>query len=369
MTHMSRAVLLARRALGSVSPNPSVGAVLVQGEEIVSEGWTQPPGQEHAEAMVIRLAGPRAAGATLYCTLEPCDHTGRTAPCTVAIIEAGIAEVHASMLDPNPRVCGKGLSRLKEAGIEMHVGECQQEASELVEAYIKFITTGLPHVTAKFAMSLDGKIATRTGDSKWITGEEARRYTHELRSTSDCIMIGVNTVLVDDPQLTARDEHDVPLDRQPLRVVVDSAGGTPPGARLLAEPGHTLVAVAQANDASRRELTRFGAEIETVPADDGAVDLLKLLEVLGEREITSIFVEGGGTLLGSLFDRDLVDKVVGFVAPTIIGGKLAPSPVGGDGHEKMADALRLRDVRVRTFGEDVAVIGYCKAETDVHRNR
>ena len=362
MTHMSRALSLARRALGSVSPNPSVGAVLVQGEEIVAEGWTQPPGQEHAEAMVIRLAGPRAAGATLYCTLEPCDHSGRTAPCTDAIINAGIAEVHTSILDPNPRVCGKGFSRLNDAGIKTYVGEGQQEAKELVEAYMRFITTGLPHVTAKFAMSLDGKIATRTGDSKWITGEEARRYTHELRSTSDCIMTGINTVLVDDPQLTARDEHGVPLDKQPLRVVVDTAGRTPARARLLAEPGHTLVAVAHADDAERRALTQSGAEIETVPGDDGGVDLLKLFKVLGEREITSIFVEGGGTLLGSLFDRDLVDKVVAFVAPTIIGGRSAPSPVGGDGYEKMADALRLRSVKVRTFGVDVAVIGYCKAD-------
>ena len=369
MTHMSRALSLARRALGSVSPNPSVGAVLVQSGEIVGEGWTQPPGQEHAEAMGIRLAGPRAAGATLYCTLEPCDHSGKTGPCTDTIIEAGIAEVHTSILDPNPRVCGKGLARLNDAGIKTQVGEGQQEATELVEAYIKFITTGLPHVTAKFAMSLDGKIATRTGDSKWITGEDARRYTHELRSTADCIMTGVNTVLVDDPQLTARDKHGVPLERQPLRVVVDSAGRTPPGARLLAEPGRTLVAVAYAEDATRRALSRSGAEIETVPEDDGAVDLLKLFEVLGEREITSVFVEGGGTLLGSLFDRNLVDKVVAFVAPTIIGGKSAPSPVGGVGYEEMADTLRLRRVKVRTFGDDVAVTGYCEAEGDVHRNR
>ena len=365
---MSRALSLARRALGSVSPNPSVGAVLVQGDEIVGEGWTQPPGQEHAEAMVIRLAGPRAAGATMYCTLEPCDHSGRTAPCTDAIIEAGIPEVHVSMFDPNPRVCGKGLSRLNDAGIKTHVGEGREEADELMEAYVKFITTGLPHVTAKFAMSLDGKIATRTGDSRWITGEDARRYTHELRATSDCIMTGVNTVLVDDPQLTARDEHGGPLDRQPLRVVVDSAGGTPPNSRLLSEPGRTLVAVAHADDEARGALTQSGAEIEAVPADDGAVDLLKLLETLGERDITSVFVESGGTLLGSLFDRGLVDKVVAFVAPTIIGGVRAPSPVGGDGHENMADALRLRRVKVRVLGDDVAVIGYCKAESDVYRN-
>ena len=366
---MSRALSLARRALGSVSPNPSVGAVLVQGEEVVGEGWTQPPGQEHAEVMAIRIAGPRAAGATMYCTLEPCDHIGRTGPCTDAIIEAGIAEVHVSMLDPNPMVCGKGLSSLNDAGVKTYAGEGRDEAGELTEAYATYVTTGLPHVTAKFAMSLDGKIATRTGDSRWITGEEARRFTHELRATSDCIMTGVNTVLADDPQLTARDEDGVALDRQPLRVVVDSAGGTPPRARLLSEPGRTLVAIAHADDAVRRALTQAGAEIEAVPADDGAVDLLKLLKVLGEREITSVFVESGGTLLGSLFDRDLVDKVVAFVAPTIIGGKMAPSPVGGDGHEKMADALRLRRVRVRNFGDDVALIGYCKAESDVHWNR
>ena len=271
---MSRALSLARRALGLVSPNPSVGAVLVQGDEVVGEGWTQSPGQEHAEVMAIRIAGPRAVGATMYCTLEPCDHSGRTAPCTDAIIEAGIAEVHASMLDPNPMVCGKGFSTLNDAGVKTYAGEGQDEAGELTEAYATYITTGLPHVTAKFAMSLDGKIATHTGDSRWITGEEARRYTHELRATSDYIMTGVNTVLRDDPQLTARDEHGVALDRQPLRVVVDSACGTPPRARLLSEPGRTLVAIAHAEDAVMRALAQAGAEIEVVSAPSSEVTAL-----------------------------------------------------------------------------------------------
>jgi diaminohydroxyphosphoribosylaminopyrimidine deaminase/5-amino-6-(5-phosphoribosylamino)uracil reductase len=358
MDYMERALSLARGALGTTSPNPSVGAVIVRDGNVVSEGWTQPPGQAHAEIMAIRQAGPLAKGATLYVTLEPCNHYGRTPPCAEAIIEAGIAEVHAATTDPNPRVKGGGLTRLNEAGIRTHLGEREQEARQLIEAFAKYITTGTPFVTAKFAMSLDGRIATRTGDSRWITGEESRRYVHELRAQSDAILAGINTVLADDPQLTARDEQGKPLQRQPLRVVVDSRGRMPPNARMLSEPGKTLVAVAQEGTGQR--LKDECAEMQHLPSSSGAVDLSALLRLLGQREITSVFVEGGGTLLGSLFDAKLVDKVVAFVAPVIIGGVEAPSPVAGVGVERMAGALRLCSVEVRRFGDDLAVIGYCK---------
>ncbi len=353
MSHMRRALLLARRALGSVSPNPAVGAVIVKDGEVVGEGWTQPPGQAHAEVMALRHAGARARGATLYVTLEPCSHFGRTPPCADAVIAAGIAEVHAALIDPNPLVNGGGIARLRDAGIRTHVGEGKDEAREIIEAYIKHKTTGLPFVTAKFAMSLDGKIATRSGDSKWITGEEARRYVHELRAVSDAIIVGVNTVIADDPQLTARDAEGKPLARQPLRVVVDSSGRTPKEARMLGEPGKTLIAT------TRENLAWAGAETMLVPSRNGLVDAGELLKKLGQRDVTSVFVEGGGTLLGSLFDQRLVDKVIAFVAPAIIGGRAAPSPVGGEGVETMADALRLQRVRVTQLGTDVAITGYC----------
>ena len=360
MTHMDRAVSLARRALGSVSPHPAVGALVVKDGTVIGEGWTQPPGQAHAELMALREAGADAAGASLYTTLEPCNHHGKTPPCTEAIVDAGIAQVHAAMVDPNPRVDGGGLSFLEGKGIRTQLGEGEAEARVVVEAYLTFVVTGLPFVTAKFAMSLDGKLATRTGDSKWISGDEARRYVHCLRSTSDAIMAGINTVVADDPQLTARDDGGRPLDRQPLRVVVDSRGRMPADSRLLSEPGCTMVAVATLGDPTRSRLADMGVEVESVPAEDGAVDLAELLNRLGQRDVTSVLVEGGGTLLGSLFDRGLVDKVVACVAPTIVGGREALSPVGGVGVARMADALLLERVEVLQLGRDVAFIGYCK---------
>ena len=358
MTCMLRALSLARRALGSVSPNPAVGAVVVKDGVVVGEGWTQPPGGDHAEIVALRQAGERAAGAVLYTTLEPCNHYGRTPPCTTAIVDAGIAEVHAAMLDSNPRVMGRGLALLQESGVLTVVGEGESEARKIVETHQKFITTGVPFVTAKFAMSLDGKLATRSGESKWITGDEARMYVHRLRAVTDAIMGGVNTVLTDDPMFTARDEAGAPLCRQPLRVVVDSRARTPPGARLLSEPGQALIAVGRAGPSGCAGLTAVGAEVVSVPAADGSVDLDGLMRHLGERQVTSVIVEGGGTLLGALFDKGLVDKVVAFVAPVILGGRQAPTPVAGEGVEKLSDALRLDRVEVECLGKDVAITGY-----------
>ncbi len=358
MTHMKRALALARRALGSASPNPAVGAIVVNDGQIVGEGWTQPPGHPHAEPMALGQAGARSHGATLFVTLEPCNHFGRTAPCTQAIIDAGIAEVRVSTLDPNPLVNGAGISRLREAGIRTHVGECEEHARHLIEAYLKFVETGLPFVTAKFAMSLDGKIATRTGESRWITGQESRRCAHELRAASSAVMVGVNTVLADDPRLTARDAQGVALSHQPLRVVVDGAARTPADAKLLLEPGRTLIAVSRADDAACRRLADKGAEVESAQADDGSVDLPRLLEELAGRDVSSVLVEGGGTLLGSLFDGGLIDKYVAFVAPAIIGGVDAPGPIGGQGVHGIADALRLQSVTVEQLGSDIMVVGY-----------
>ena len=360
MNYMRRAVTLASQALGSTSPNPAVGAVVVKNGEIVGEGFTQPPGGDHAEVVAIKQAGPLASGATLYVTLEPCNHTGRTPPCTDSIITSGISTVHAAVRDPNPDVAGGGLERLEAGGVRTHFGAEAAAVQRQLEAWVKFVTTGRPFITAKFAMSLDGKIATHTGDSKWITGDKARWHVHKMRAGTDAIMVGIGTVLADDPRLTARDEKGKPLARQPLRVVVDTLGRFPATARLLKEPGQTLLAIGPGIDLLQNGDIGNGADIQQFPVREGHIDLERLIEFLAEeRDVTNIMVEGGGTLLGGLFDLGLVDKVVAFVAPTIIGGKGAPSPVGGSGVEMMVDALQLERVRWKRLGRDMLITGYC----------
>lgn len=360
MDYMAQALSLARLALGQVSPNPAVGAVVVRDGEVVGQGYTQPPGSGHAEVVALQQAGDAARGSVMYVTLEPCCHHGRTPPCTEAIIDAGVSKVHMAMLDPNPLVGGKGEEELRKRSISTYVGEHENEAREINEAYIKYITTGVPFVTVKFAMSLDGKIATRSGDSKWISSSGSRRCVHSLRYINDAIMVGVNTVLADDPQLTSRcGERGGKTRKQPLRVIVDSLGRTPLTARIFSEPGETLLALGRPVDpVVAKALAQTGAELVELPAEDGFVDLGELLRILGQREITSVLVEGGGTLLGSLFDRRLVDKVVVFVSPVVIGGAEAVTAVGGRGVEKMVDAIRLKRVATQTCDDDVIVSGY-----------
>jgi len=365
MEYMERALSLARLALGHVSPNPAVGAVIVKGGKVVGQGYTQPPGSAHAEIVALKEAGGRARGATLYVTLEPCCHHGRTPPCTRAIIEAGISEVHAAMIDPNPLVSGKGKSELEKSGIRVFIGEQRDQAGEIVEAYCKYITTGMPFVTAKFAMSLDGKIATRTGDSKWISGDESRRYVHYLRYTSDAIMVGLNTVVTDDPQLTVRCCSRGGLaHKQPLRIVADSEGKTPTSSKIFHEPGKVFMAVGgDISPQRKRAYEKAGADVLPVPVRRAQVDMPSLMRALGEREITSVLAEGGSRLLGSLFDGSLVDKVIVFVAPMIIGGRLARTPVAGKGVEKVIDSIKLERVRTRTCNGDIMVTGYVGKET------
>jgi len=362
MDYMEQAVSLAKLALGEVSPNPAVGAVVVKGGVVVGQGYTKPPGSQHAEVLALEQAGGKARGGVMYVTLEPCCHYGRTPPCSQAIIAAGIAEVHLAMLDPNPLVSGRGKDELERENIKIYVGEHEEEAKEINEAYIKFITTGMPLVTAKFAVSLDGKIATKSGDSKWISGEEARKHVHSLRYTCDAVLAGVNTVLVDDPRLTCRcSGKGGTAKKQPLRVIVDGKGHTPLTARLFSEPGKTLVALGRLfTPEEKTAFAQAGAEILELPSAEGLVDLKRLLEALGEREITSVLVEGGGALLGSLFDQRLVDKVIAFIAPIIIGGREAKTAVGGSGVDKVIDSLKLNRVRVEKFGEDLMVSGYIK---------
>lgn len=360
---MEQALSLAKLALGQVSPNPAVGAVVVKNDIVVGQGYTQPPGSWHAEVVALKQAGKKAQGGVMYVTLEPCCHYGRTPPCTQAIIAAGIAEVHLAMLDANPLVSGRGKDELEREGIKAHLGEHEEEAKEVNEAYTKFITTGIPFVTVKFAISLDGKIATRSGDSKWISGGEARKYVHNLRYTSDVIMVGVNTVLVDDPRLTARScgGRGGTARKQPLRVIVDSKGRTPLTAQLFGESGKTLLALGKfVTPEEEVTFAQVGAELLELPSAGGRVDLGKLLAALGEREITSVLVEGGGILLGSLFDGKLVDKVIAFIAPIIIGGKEAKMAVSGKGVDKMVDSLKLERVSLEKLGKDFMVSGYVK---------
>ena len=360
MDYMAQALSLARLALGQVSPNPAVGAVIVRDGEVVGQGYTQPPGSDHAEIVALKQAGERARGGVMFVTLEPCCHHGRTPPCTQAIISAGITEVHLAMLDANPAVSGRGREELEGEGIEVYVGEHEAEAKQVNEAYTKFITKGSPFVTAKFAMSLDGKIATRSGDSRWISGEVARKYVHHLRYTTDAIMAGVNTVLVDDPLLTTRCcGKGGTLRKQPLRVIVDSKGRTPLTARVFSEPGKTILALGRlAEPGEKVSFAQAGAELLELPSLEGRVDLEKLLRVLGEWGITSVLVEGGGILLGSLFDGGLVDRVVAFIAPIIIGGREARTAVAGKGVDKVIDSLRLERVSMEQYDEDLMVCGY-----------
>lgn len=360
MDFMEQAISLARLAQGNVSPNPAVGAVLVKDGVVVGQGFTQPPGAHHAEIVALEQAGESARGSTLYVTLEPCCHFGRTPPCTRAVIAAGISCVHMSMIDPNPAVAGKGRSELEDAGIQTSVGEHEEQARQLNEAYAKYITTGLPFVTVKFAMSLDGKIATHSGDSKWISSAASRQFAHSLRHTSDAIMAGVNTVLADDPHLTTRSSggRGGTPKRQPLRIIVDGKGRTPQSARIFHEAGKTILVLGRPATANEKEaFTRLGAEILELPSVNGIIELKVLFKILGERQITSVLVEGGGILVGSLFDQGLVDRVFAFIAPVIIGGE-ARTAVAGRGVNKLADAYRLERVTTTRFGEDTLISGY-----------
>ena len=361
MDYMEQALSLARLAVGQASPNPAVGAVVVKRGVVVGQGYTQPPGSHHAEVIALKQAGEKARGGMMYVTLEPCCHYGRTPPCSRAITTAGIGEVHMAMLDPNPIISGRGKEELEREGIKTYLGEHEEQAKEITEAYAKFITTGMPFVTAKFAISLDGKIATRKGDSRWISGSEARKYAHNLRYTNDAIMAGVNTVLADDPHLTTRccGGRGGTARKQPLRVIVDGEGRTPLSAQVFKEPGKTLLALGRkATPEEKAAFAQAGAEVLELPATEGLFDLEKLMAALGEKEITSVLVEGGGILFGSLFDRGLVDKVVAFIAPVIIGGAEARTAVAGRGVERVADSLRLERVSVARLGDDLAVSGY-----------
>jgi diaminohydroxyphosphoribosylaminopyrimidine deaminase/5-amino-6-(5-phosphoribosylamino)uracil reductase len=306
----------------------------------------------------LEQAGEAARGATLYVSLEPCCHQGRTPPCTRAIIAAGVAAVNFPLLDPDGHAGGRGRDELLAAGIAVHVGEGEEEARRLNEAYFKHRTTGLPFVIAKFAASLDGRIAAPSGESRWISGPEAREWAHSLRTEVDAILCGANTIVVDDPELTARPGGEEAT-RQPLRVVADSRGRTPAGARVLRGPGRTLIATSDRSQPIWRvAMEAAGAEVLVLPRRGDSLDVEALLRALGQRDVLSLLVEGGGVIIGALFDQGLVDKVHAIIAPMIVGASDAPAAVAGHGARRLAEAWRLRDPTVERLGEDVLITGY-----------
>jgi diaminohydroxyphosphoribosylaminopyrimidine deaminase/5-amino-6-(5-phosphoribosylamino)uracil reductase len=350
---MARALELARRADHQTSPNPMVGAVVVRDGLVVGEGYHARAGLSHAEVVALEAAGPQARGATLWVTLEPCCIEGRTGPCTERILEAGVAEVHVATLDPNPRVHGRGLARLQGAGVRVVLGERRAEAESLIEEFAAWIATGRPWVTLKFAMSLDGKVATSGGESQWITSEEARARGHRLRCQHDAIMVGSGTVLADDPRLTVR--WGVEGRRQPLRVVVDGRLRTPPTARLFEEreAGILIATLEGADPRRRRALEQAGAEVLVLPKGTAGVGLPELLGHLGRRQVVSVLVEGGPTLLGSFLEQRLGHRVVAFVAPRVLGGTRAPGPFGGEGAPRLEQSWQARGLRAELVGPDL----------------
>ncbi len=360
--YMKVALELAAKAMGRTSPNPLVGALVVKEDEIMGRGYHKRAGELHAEPFALAEAGEASRGATLYVSLEPCSHQGRTPPCVDSIIAAGIKKVVAAMEDPNPRVAGRGIKKLKDAGIEVKVGILEDEAKKLNESFIKFITTGRPFVAVKSASSLDGKIATQTGHSRWITGEKSREWVHHLRDRHDAILTGIGTVLKDDPLLTTRLPEG---GRDPLRVVVDSYARISLDAAILnvKSAAKTLVAVTKKAPKSRvLALQEKGVEVLILPQGEGGVDLRALMQELGAREVTSLMVEAGGSINYSLLAAGLVDKVYCFLAPVIIGGREAPTSFAGDGVKEMAQAWQVEDIELAVYGTDMLFTGYIRKE-------
>lgn len=368
---MARALALAGRARGLTSPNPMVGAVLVRDGAVVGEGYHRAAGEPHAEIEALAAAGPRARGAILYVTLEPCAHQGRTPPCVPALIAAGVRRVVAAVGDPHPLVAGRGLAALRAAGVEVEVGLLQAEAARLNRVFLTAARERRPHVTLKAAAALDGRIADHEGASAWITGEPARAHAHLMRSETDAIVVGIGTVLRDDPRLTVRlgpgsgaPDRPAGWPREPYRVVVDTAARTPPGARLIqaATPARAVVAVGEAAPAERvRALEATGATVLRLGTRDGRVDLGSLLGELFARDVRGVLVEGGAELHASFVEAALVDRVAVFLAPLLLGGRTAPGILGGSGRE-LKSAVRLDALAVTRLGSDLLV------EADVVRD-
>lgn len=356
---MRRVLELAAKAAGRTSPNPMVGAVIVKNGRVIAEGYHKKAGRPHGEIEALRKAGRRARGAQLFVNLEPCCHQGRTPPCTEAIIESGIKEVFVGMRDSNPLVAGKGIRRLKRAGIEVHSGLLKQECRQLNEVFVKFIETGMPFVTLKSALSLDGKIATSTGESQWITGPEARERVHRMRDQVDAILVGAGTVLKDNPRLTTRLKKS--KGSNPARVILDIRAEIPLKSKVFQRARRERVIYVTAHGTSTfriNKLHKAGVQAYLLPDKNGHISLKKLIKLLGQSGITSILVEGGGGLNAGALKEGIVDKVVLFLAPMIIGGESAPGVVGGPGVKSLKQALNIKGLTVTPVGADWMVEGY-----------
>ena len=357
--HMRRALQLAANGQSYVEPNPMVGCVIARGAEIIGEGWHRLFGGPHAEVEALRLAGPRAAGATMYVTLEPCCHFGKTPPCTKAILAAGIKRVVIAQHDPFPQVAGGGLAELQASGVAVEVGILESEARQLNAPYLKLIETGRSWIIAKWAMSLDGKIATVAGESRWISNDQSRTIVHKLRGRMDAIIVGRETVLRDDPLLTARP----PGPRTALRIVLDTEASLSSESQLVrtAREIPVLVAVGkQASQPSRQRLIDAGCEVFECSGETHIDRLHALLEELGRRRLTNVLVEGGGQVLGSLLDARQIDELHVFIAPKLIGGSKARTPFVGNGIAQMSDALCLDSPQVETINDDIYIHGRIK---------
>lgn len=360
--HMSRALELAVRGEGLVEPNPMVGCVIVRDAERIGEGWHRQFGGPHAEIEALRSCRADPAGATLYVTLEPCCHTGKTPPCTEALLHAKIARVVVAQLDPFPAVGGKGVEQLRQAGVQVDVGVMEQPARALCAPYRRLILDGRPWIIAKWAMTLDGKIASRTGHSRWISNERSRAVVQQLRGRMDAIIVGRRTAMADDPALIAQP----PGPRTAVRVVVDTHAALPPASRLVqtARTVPSLVAVGETVDPVRRQrLEDAGCEVLTCPGPNTETRLRSLLCALGRRRLTNVLVEGGGQLLGSLFDLRLVDEAHVFVAAKLVGGQAAPGPVGGQGLELIPSLPSLVEPRIEILDQDVYIAGRLRDST------
>lgn len=354
--YMRLAMQLAGNAIGRTSPNPLVGAVIVKDNRVVGCGWHRKAGTPHAEVHALNQAGELAQGADVYVTLEPCAHYGKTPPCAKALVEAKVKNVYGGLLDVNPKVAGKGFKILEDAGIHVEYGFLQDELRKQNEVFFKWIEHKKPFVVLKAAMTLDGKIATATGQSKWITNETSRAYGYKLRDIYDGIMVGINTVIEDNPMLTAR----VDGGKNPIRIVVDSSLKIDINANLVQDKSAKTI-IATTDKADKDKILKLQAQdVDVIVVDkdeNDKVDIEKLLDILGQQNICSILVEGGATLSGSFVAKKLVDKVYFFIAPKIVGGKEAKTPVAGTGILNLQEALALKDIQIEKLEEDILIIG------------
>lgn len=358
---MNRVLELARLGEGRTSPNPLVGAVIVKDGRIIGEGYHSYYGGNHAEVEAINNAKESVKGSIIYVNLEPCSHFGKTPPCAKRLVEEGFRKVVVAILDPNPKVAGRGIEILKENGIDVELGLLEKEARELNEVFIKYITKGIPYIYLKYAMTLDGKIASCTGDARWISNEKSRQEVHKLRNKVSGIMVGIGTILADDPSLNTR--LTSANGKDPVRIIIDSNCRIPTTAKVLHLDSNnkTIVAVTKNADCKRiAEIEDTGAEVLVIDDKDGRVDLESLFWVLGKRGMDSILIEGGGELSYSALEDELIDKLQVYIAPKIIGGSKASTPVTGKGISLMKDAIELQDIKRKIFDEDIMIEGYVR---------